>query len=124
MQILMQIPDHVSLLHITEQWEHSNKEKQHLGISKRLLPVLCEFLEVIVLIDGVVMPQVEQLLQSLVDENDADQRCKSFLGEACDVTDKRAGIRGHQQQTEEGRPQANAGPQGEVGEAILPERDR
>ena len=43
------------------------------------------------------MPQVEQLLQSLVDENDADQCRESFLGEACDVTDKRAGIRGHQQ---------------------------
>lgn len=90
----------------------------------RLLPVLCKFLKVIVLINGVMMPQVEQLLQSLVDENDADQRCESFLGEARDVTDKRTGIRGHQQQTEEGRPQANAGPQGEVGEAILPERDR
>lgn len=65
---------------------------------------------------------MEQLLQSLIDEDDADQSSKSFLSEACDVTDKRAGIRGDQQQTEEGRPQANAGPQGEVREAIVPER--
>lgn len=68
--------------------------------------------------------QVEQLLQSLIDEDDADQSGERFLGEACDVTDERAGVRGDQQQTEEGRPQADAGPQGEVREAVLPERTR
>ncbi len=60
------------------------------------LPVLCEFLKVVVFVDGVVHSQVDQLLQSLVDEDDADQRSESFLSEACDVTDKRAGICGHQ----------------------------
>lgn len=68
-------------------------------------------------------PQVDQLLQGLIDEDDADQRGESFLGEASDVTDKWAGVRRHQQQTQEGRPQADTGPQGEVGEAILPGRD-
>lgn len=80
-----------------------------------------EFLQVVVLIDGVMHAQVEQLLQRLVNEDDADQRGESLLGEACDVTNQRAGVCGHQQQAEEGRPQADAGPQGEVGEAVLPE---
>lgn len=67
--------------------------------------------------------QVDQFLQGLIDENDADERSKSFLSEACDVADKRAGVGGHQQQTEKGRPQANTGPQGEVGKAVFPETD-
>lgn len=73
-------------------------------------------------VDGVVNTQVDQLLQRLVDEDDADERGKRFLGEASDVAHQRAGVCGHQQETEEGRPQADAGPQGEVGEAVLPER--
>lgn len=93
-------------------------------LPKEHLRVLCELLKVVVLIDGVVHPQVEQLLQSLIDEDDADQRGERFLGEARDVTDERAGVRGHQQQTEEGRPQADTRPQGEVGEVVLPGRDR
>lgn len=80
-----------------------------------------ECLQVVVFVDGVVNPQVNQLLQGLIDEDDADQRGKCLFGEACDVADKRAGICGHQQQTEEGCPQADAGPQGEVGEAIFPD---
>lgn len=74
-------------------------------------------------VDGVVNTQVDQFLQRLVDEDDADQCGKSFLGEASDVTHQRAGVCGHQQETEEGRPQADAGPQREVGEAVLPERN-
>lgn len=80
-----------------------------------------ELLKVVVFIDRIVHPQVNQLLQGLIDEDDADQRRKSLFSEACDVTDKRAGICGHQQQTEEGCPQSDTAPQGEVGEAIFPE---
>lgn len=76
------------------------------------------------LIDGVVHPQVDQLLQGLVDEDDADEGGERLLCEARDVADERAGIRGHQQDAEEGRPQADAGPQGEVGEAVVPEGNR
>lgn len=64
--------------------------------------------------------QVQQLLQRLVDEDDTDERGERLLGEARDVADERAGVGGHQQQAEEGRPQADAGPQREVGEAVLP----
>lgn len=66
---------------------------------------------------------MDQFLQCLIDKDDADQCGKSFLGEASDVTHQRAGVCGDQQETEEGRPQADAGPQGEVGEAVLPERN-
>lgn len=85
------------------------------------LPVLGEFLNVVVFVDGIVHPQVNQLLQSLVYEYNADQGGEGFLGEACDVADEGAGICGHQQQAQKGRPQADAGPQGEVGEPVLPE---
>lgn len=80
-------------------------------------------MQVVVFIDRVMHPEMDQLLQSLVDKDDADQWGESFFGEARDVADKWAGVRGYQQQTEKGRPQADAGPQGEVGEAVLPERD-
>jgi len=100
-----------------------NKTASLVDLVKEHLRVLREFLKVVVFIDGVVHPEVHQLLQGLVDEDDADERRESFLCEARDVTDERAGVRGHQQETEEGRPQADARPQGEVGEAVLPERD-
>lgn len=39
-------------------------------------------------IDGVMHPQVEQLLQGLVNEDDADEGSESFLCEARDVADE------------------------------------
>lgn len=61
------------------------------------LRILCELLKVVVFIDGIVHPQVEQLLQGLINEDDANEGCKGFFSEARDVTDERAGVRGHQQ---------------------------
>lgn len=63
---------------------------------------------------------MKQLLKGLIDEDDADERSKRFLCETCDITDERAGISGHQEETEERCPQTNAGPQREVGEVVLP----
>lgn len=91
--------------------------------AKKYSRVLRQFLQIVVFVDGVVNAQVDQLLQRLIDEDDADQRGESFLGEASDVTHQRAGICSHQQEAEEGRPQADARPEGEVGEAVLPERN-
>lgn len=70
-------------------------------------------------VDGVVLSEVEKLLQSLIDEDDADQSSKGFLCEASDVADQRTGVRGHQEQTQEGRPQTDAGPQGQVGQLVV-----
>ena len=70
-----------------------------------------EVVQGVVRVDREVLPQVEELLQGLVDEDYADERRKGLLREAGDVTHQRAGVRGHQHQAEEGRPQADAGPQ-------------
>lgn len=66
------------------------------------------------------LSQADQLLQSLVDEDDADEGSEGFFGEAGDVAHQAAGIRGHQHHAEEGGPQPYARPQGEVGECIVP----
>jgi len=71
-------------------------------------------------VDGVQLPQVDQLLQRLVDEDEADEGGEGLLGEAGDVAHQGAGVRGHQQQTQQGRPQADAGPQGQVGQVVVP----
>lgn len=74
-----------------------------------------EFVQVVVLVEGVVVPQVDELLQGLVNEDDANERGKGLLGEARDVTHQGAGVGGHQDDTEDSRPQANAGPQRQIG---------
>ena len=79
-----------------------------------------EVVQGVVRVDREVLPQVEELLQGLVDEDDADERRKGLLREAGDVAHQRAGVRGHQHQAEEGRPQPDAGPQREVGQAVVP----
>lgn len=87
------------------------------------LRVQGEFVQVVALVKGKVFSQVEKFLQGLVDENDADEWGEGFLCETRDVTNERTGIRGHQQDAEEGCPQTNAGPQREVGQAVLPVMD-
>lgn len=72
----------------------------------------------VVHVDRIDASEVDQLLQSLVDEDDADECGEGLLREAGDVADQRAGVGGHQQEAEEGRPQPDTGPQGEVGQAV------
>lgn len=60
---------------------------------------------------------MDQFLQSLVDEDDADEGGEGLLCEAGDVADQRAGICGDEDDAEEGRPQSDASPQGQVGQA-------
>lgn len=62
-------------------------------------------------IEGVDFSQVEELLQSLVDEDEADEGSKGLLGKPSNVAHQRAGICGNQYQTQQGRPQADASPQ-------------
>lgn len=81
-----------------------------------------EFVQVVVLVEGVMVPQVDELLQGLIDEDDADERGEGLLGEARDVTHQGAGVGGHQDDAEHRRPQADAGPQRQIGQAVLPGR--
>lgn len=58
---------------------------------------------------------MKQLLQGLIDENDADQRSKGLFCETGDIADQGASIGRHQNQTQKGCPKANAGSQWKVG---------
>lgn len=80
-----------------------------------------ELVQVVVPVEGVVLLQVDELLQGLVDEYDTDERGKGFLREPRDVADKGASVGGHQQDAEESCPQTNAGPQGQVGQTVFSE---
>lgn len=80
-----------------------------------------EVVQLVVHVDGVELPEVDQLLQGLVDEDDADERGEGLLGEASDVADQRAGVGGDQQQAEERRPQSDAGPQRHVVQTVVTE---
>ena len=70
------------------------------------------------------LSQVTQLLQSLIDEDHADEGGEGFFGEAGDVAHQRAGIGGHQHYAEEGGPQPDARPQRQIGERVLPGKPR
>lgn len=71
-------------------------------------------------VEGVDLPQVDQLLQGFVNKDEADEGSEGLLCEPRDVAHQRAGVRGNQDQTQQGRPQADAGPQRQVGQAVVP----
>lgn len=91
-----------------------------LGGKKKPSLVDGEEVELAVHVHRVGLSQVTQLLQSLVDEDDADEGGEGFFGEAGDVAHQTAGVGGHQHYAEEGSPQPDAGPQREIGERVLP----
>lgn len=75
----------------------------------------------VVHVNRVDLPEVDQLLQSLIDEDHADEGSEGLLGEASDVADQRAGISGNEQQAEEGGPESDTGPQRQVGQTVITE---
>lgn len=74
-----------------------------------------EFVQVVVLVEGKVLSQVEKFLQGLVDEDDADERGEGFLCKTCDVANEGTGVCGHQHDAEESCPQTDTGSQGQIG---------
>lgn len=84
----------------------------------------CEFVQIAVCIEGVDLSQVNQLLQGLVDEDEADQGGKGLLCEPSDVAHQRACISGNQNKTKHSRPQADASPQRQIGQVVVPEKRR
>lgn len=70
-------------------------------------------------VDRVHLPQLEEFLQGLIDENDADESSEGFLCESCYIAHQRAGVCGNQHKAQEGRPQANASAQREVGQIVV-----
>lgn len=87
----------------------------------RALRVEGEVVQLVVHVDGVKLPEVHQLLQSLVDEDDADEGGEGLFSEARDVADERAGVGGDQHEAEEGGPESDTGPQGQVGQTVVTE---
>ncbi len=80
-----------------------------------------EFVQIAVRIEGIDFSQVEELLQGLVDENEADEGGEGLLCEPSDVAHQRARICGNQHQTQQGRPQADASPQRQIGQVVVPD---
>lgn len=85
--------------------------------------VLSDQLGVVVGVYGVVVAQLDHLLESVVDEDEADQGGEALLGEACEVLHQEAGVGGDQQQAEQARPEADPQPELEVVEAVVPEEE-
>lgn len=71
-------------------------------------------------VEGVDFSQVEEFLQGFIDEDEADECCESLLSKAGDVADQRACVCGDQDQTQQGCPQADASPQRQVGQSVVP----
>lgn len=63
--------------------------------------MLSDHVPVVIGIDGVVVGKLEHFLECIIDEDKADERCKAFLCETCEVLYKEAGICRHQHQTQE-----------------------
>lgn len=87
---------------------------------KKNVRVHGEFVQVVVLVEGKVLPQVEKLLQGFINKYDTYEWGEGFLCEPRDVTHKGTGVGRDQEDTEEGCPQTDTGPQGQIGQAVLP----
>lgn len=69
-----------------------------------------------------MVAQLDHLFESVVDENEADERREAFLSETCEVLHQEAGVCGDQHQTEKARPQSNPQPKLKVVEGIVSEQ--
>ena len=70
--------------------------------------------------ERVLVPDVENFLESLLDEDEGDQGGKVLLGEAGDVADEGAEVGGHQDQAEDKDPNADAEPKGKILPTLAP----
>lgn len=68
---------------------------------------------------GVVVAQLDHLLKSVVNEDEADQGGEALLGEAREVLHQETGVGGDQQEAEQARPQADPQPELEVVEVVV-----
>lgn len=89
------------------------------GITSYYSRIHGEVVQIIVHVHRVMLSEMKQLLKSLIDENDADQRSKSLFGETGNIADQGASIGRHQKQTQKGCPETNAGSQRKVGQAVI-----
>ena len=75
-------------------------------------------------VERVLVPDVENFLESLLDEDEGDQGGKVLLGEAGDVTDEGAGVCRHQDKHQNQYPHADAEAERQILPALPPVKDR
>lgn len=85
--------------------------------------VMSDQVGVVVGVYGIVVAQLDHLLKSVVNEDEADQGGEALLGEAREVLHQETGVRGNQQQTEQARPQADPQAELEVVEVVVSEEE-
>lgn len=85
--------------------------------------VLSDQLGVVVGVYGIVVAQVDHLLESVVNEDEADQGGEALLCEAREVLHQETGVSGDQQQAEQARPQADPQSELEVVEVVVSEEE-
>lgn len=69
--------------------------------------ILRDMVDFVVRVDGVVVGKLQHLLEGVVNEDEADEWGKALFCEACEVLHQETGVCGHQQEEQEGWPQAN-----------------
>lgn len=70
-------------------------------------------------VDGVVVSELEHLLEGIVDEDEADEAGEALLGEPGEVLNQEAGVSGHEHQAEERRPQTDPQPELQVVKVVV-----
>lgn len=70
---------------------------------------------------GIEVAQLYHLLESVVDEDEADESREALFCEAREVLHQEAGVRGDENQAEQARPQSNPQPELEVVEPVVSE---
>lgn len=83
--------------------------------------VVSDEVGIVVGVDLVVAAQLYHLFESVVDEDEADERREAFLRETREVLHQEAGVCGDQHQTEHSRPQADPQPELKVVEPVVSE---
>lgn len=63
---------------------------------------MCDIIHLELRVDWVIICQLDHLLESIVNEDEANKGGEAFFGEACEVLDQEAGISSNKNETLEG----------------------
>lgn len=63
---------------------------------------MCDIVHLELRVDGIMICQLYHLLESIINEDEANQGGKSFFSEAGEVLNQEAGVSGHKNETLEG----------------------
>lgn len=74
---------------------------------------------VVVSVDGMVVGELQHLLEGVIDEDEADEGREAFLSEAGEILDQEAGVRGNENQGQKGRPQADPQSEFQIVKAVV-----